>query len=258
MSRPARPVANVLGVSIDLVRLPDVLERIQAAITRDERQTLAYIHASGLCLAREQPWLREFLNACDLAYCDGMGVMLGARLLGERIPERLVLTDWSQSLVELAAQEGYTLYFLGNPPGAAERAARVMEARYPGVRILGCQDGFFDKSVRSPQNLAVIANINQAKPDILLVGFGMPAQERWLAENRAVLETSVVLTAGALFEYLAGDLRRGPRWMTEHYLEWLARILISPRRYWKRYLRDNLRFLYFILRQKFAQKSGSG
>lgn len=256
MSRRACPAANLLGVSIDLVRLPDVLARIQAAIAANERLTLAYIHVSGLCLAQEQPWLREFLNACDLAYCDGMGVMLGARLLGERIPAHLVLTDWAPVLVELAAKKGYTLYFLGNPPGAAERAAQVMETRYPGVRILGWQHGFFDQSSHSPQNQAVIVEINRARPDILLVGFGMPAQERWLAENRAALEVRVALTAGALFEYLSGDLRRGPRWMIDHYLEWLARLLISPRRYWKRYLRDNLRFLYFILRQKFSQKPG--
>ena len=97
----------------------------------------------------------------------------------------------------------------------------------------------------------MVEYINRIQPDILLVGFGMPLQEKWLSKNWDSLDVKIAITCGALFEYLSGDLKRGPRWMTDHYLEWLARMIISPRRYYKRYLRDNPLFLYRILKQKY-------
>jgi N-acetylglucosaminyldiphosphoundecaprenol N-acetyl-beta-D-mannosaminyltransferase len=117
---------------------------------------------------------------------------------------------------------------------------------------VGTHHGYFDQDAASAENAAVIAAINAAAPQLLLVGFGMPRQERWLAENRARLTVNVALTVGALFEYVAGTLPRGPRWATEHYLEWLARWWLSPRRYTRRYLHDNPLFLARILRQRWG------
>ena len=122
---------------------------------------------------------------------------------------------------------------------------------FPKLLISGTQHGYFNKNPGDIENSNVVEIINRAQPDILLVGFGMPLQEKWLSENRESLNVKIAITCGALFEYLSGDLKRGPRWMTEHYLEWLARMIISPRRYYKRYLRDNPIFLFRIIKQKF-------
>jgi N-acetylglucosaminyldiphosphoundecaprenol N-acetyl-beta-D-mannosaminyltransferase len=83
-----------------------------------------------------------------------------------------------------------------------------------------------------------------------MIGFGMPIQEKWLLENWDRIDANLAITVGALFEYVAGDLRRGPKWLTNNYLEWLARLLISPQRYLKRYIKDNVTFLYRIVRQR--------
>ena len=145
------------------------------------------------------------------------------------------------------------MFLLGNPPGVADSAANHLQARYPNLIVSGTSHGYFNKKPGYPQNEAVLQQIYQNRPNLLLVGFGMPTQERWLAENWSQLEVNVAITCGALFEYLAGDLRRGPSWMTENYLEWLARVIISPRRYGWRYLRDNPLFFYRILKQKYRQ-----
>jgi len=243
--------ANVLGVYIDCVRLEQVLALIRSAIQAQRRLLITHAHVMGLNIAYEQDWFRRFLNNADLVYCDGMGVKLGGRLLGYDIPERLTLADWMYPLAEMARSDGFSLFFLGNPPGTAEKAARRLQALYPGLKIAGTHHGYFDKTPGSSEDEAIVAQINASQPDILLVGFGMPAQERWLAENWEHLGAQVAITCGALFEYIAGDLPRGPRWMTEHYLEWLARLLISPRRYARRYLMDNPLFLYRLIKQKF-------
>jgi N-acetylglucosaminyldiphosphoundecaprenol N-acetyl-beta-D-mannosaminyltransferase len=243
--------ANILGVRVALLALPEVLEYIQRATQGDGRTLITHVHVMGLNLAYEQAWLRQFINQSNLVYADGMGVKVGGALLGYRIPQRFTLADWIWPLAEIAETGSLALFLLGNPPGAAERAADRLRERFPNLKIAGAYHGFFDKTPGSLENEQVVTQINATRPDILLVGFGMPAQERWLMENWPRLDARLAITCGALFEYLAGDLQRGPAWMTQHYLEWLARLLISPRRYWRRYLRDNPLFLYRILKQRF-------
>lgn len=242
---------NLLGVQVDTLRLPEVLALISQVIDAQQRALILHVNVTALCIAYETAWFRHFVNQANLVFCDGMGVQLGARILGHQIPERFTLADWMWPLAGMAQQRGYSFYFLGNPPGVARRAAERLKTRLANLAIVGTQHGFFDHAVDSPSNQAVLAQIRAARPNILMVGFGMPRQERWLSENWALLpEVNVVVSCGALFEYLSGNLKRGPRWMTDHYLEWLARVLISPRRYGWRYGRDNTLFLWRILRQK--------
>ena len=198
-------------------------------------------HCLNLCYA--DPALRGFFNAADVVFCDGAGVMLAARLLGRRIPERITYADWAWDLAAFAAAEGFSLFFLGARPGAAGAAAKRLKERHPELKISGVCDGYCDRS-------AAVREINAAAPDILLVGLGMPLQERWLMENRSRLEVGVALTGGAVFDYVSGRLRRGPRLLTDNGFEWLARLLAEPRRLWRRYLLGNPLFLVRVLRQR--------
>ena len=95
-----------------------------------------------------------------------------------------------------------------------------------------------------------LGRTNAVKPNILIVGFGTPLKERWLMENWDRIEVNVALTGGAVFDYVSGELRRAPRWMTDHGLEWLARLIIEPCRLWKRYLIGNPLFLWRVLKQR--------
>jgi N-acetylglucosaminyldiphosphoundecaprenol N-acetyl-beta-D-mannosaminyltransferase len=179
--------------------------------------------------------------------------MLAARLLGRRIPERITYADWAWRLAAFAEAEGFSLYLLGARPGMAQEAARRLQARYPDLEIVGVRHGFFDHAAGSPENEAVVREINDARPDILLVGMGMPLQEYWLMENRDRLQAGVVLTGGGVFDYVSGGLRRGPRILTHSGFEWLARLLVEPRRLWRRYLIGIPLFLLRVLRQCFVE-----
>lgn len=244
---------NVLGVHIDILGRIGLHEKISYYCDYDKKAVVAHANVHGLNIAYQLDWYRTFLNTSEIVFCDGFGVKWAARILGYRLPERITYADWTWSLAAYAEQHGYTLYFLGSRPGVAERAAQRLQERHPNLQIAGTNHGFFDKTCGSLENERVIHSINQAKPHILIVGFGMPLQERWLMDNWNRIEANVALPGGAVFDYVSGELRRGPRWMTDNGFEWLARLIIEPRRLWKRYVLGNPIFLWRVLRQRFGR-----
>jgi N-acetylglucosaminyldiphosphoundecaprenol N-acetyl-beta-D-mannosaminyltransferase len=245
---------EVLGVGVDPLTVEGLHERIERLIRWRSRGLVlnANVHCLNLCY--EDPELRGFLNGADVVFCDGAGVMLAARLLGGRIPERITYADWAWQLASFAEAQGFSVYLLGARPGVAEEAARRLEARYPDLKIIGVRHGFFDHDTHSPENEAIVEEINGARPDILLVGLGMPLQEHWLMKNRDRLNAGVALTGGAVFDYVSGKVRRGPCVLTDNGFEWLARLYQEPRRLWRRYLLGNPLFLLRVLRQRLVRK----
>jgi N-acetylglucosaminyldiphosphoundecaprenol N-acetyl-beta-D-mannosaminyltransferase len=228
---------TILGVRINDLSPTDLIDYISTYVAANRRA-----------------WVfRALLNRADLVFCDGFGVRLAAALLGKPLHHRLTPPDWFPDLCARFAAKGHTLYLLGSCPGITEQVANRLTAASPSLRIVGCGHGYFDKILGSPENQAVVDAINAASPDLLVVGFGMPAQERWIAENWPHLNTRVALPVGAMFDYLAGVTPRAPRWLTDHGLEWLGRLLIEPRRLWRRYILGNPLFLYRVLRQKFSR-----
>jgi N-acetylglucosaminyldiphosphoundecaprenol N-acetyl-beta-D-mannosaminyltransferase len=137
----------------------------------------------------------------------------------------------------------------------AKKAAARLKERYPNLKIAGIHHGYFDRTPGNPENEAVLREINAAKPDVLLVGFGMPLQERWLMQNWDKVDARVALTGGAVFDYVSGELKRGPRILTDNGFEWLARLLIEPQRLWRRYVVGNPLFLLRVLKQRLTRNA---
>jgi N-acetylglucosaminyldiphosphoundecaprenol N-acetyl-beta-D-mannosaminyltransferase len=250
MSRPSS--IELLGVSIDTLSLAALLDQIAVTAVAGRRLVVMNVNAHALNLAVELPKFRAILNSADIVFCDGYGVKLGALLQGKRIPHRYTPPDWIPCLANLCVTHNLSLYFLGAKPGVAQTAALRLQRKHPGLRIAGSQHGYFDKRPNSPVNAQVLEHINDSAPDILIVGFGMPSQEEWVADNWANLNVRVVLTAGAVFDYLAGSVLRAPRWITDAGLEWLGRLVIEPRRLWRRYLFGNVYFIWRVLLERFG------
>jgi N-acetylglucosaminyldiphosphoundecaprenol N-acetyl-beta-D-mannosaminyltransferase len=250
-----RERVNVLGVGVDPVTVAELHARILGFVREGRHALLLHANVHGLNLCYRDPELRSFFNAASLVFCDGAGVMLAACILGERIPERITYADWMWQLAAFAEREGLSLFLLGARPGVAERAAARLEERHPDLKIVGAHHGYFDRTVGAPENEAVVAEINAARPDLLLVGLGMPLQERWLMQNWDRLDARVALTGGAVFDYVSGELKRGPRVLTDNGFEWLARLLIEPGRLWRRYVVGNPIFLARVLVQRLTEES---
>jgi N-acetylglucosaminyldiphosphoundecaprenol N-acetyl-beta-D-mannosaminyltransferase len=240
----------VLGVPVDPVTVDELHGRMHAFIRAGARASILNANVHAINLACRHPWFATILQQADLVFCDGAGVQLGARILGQHLPERITYADWMWQLASWCEAEHLSLFLIGAEPGVADLAASRLRERHSGLRIAGTHHGFFDKAQRSAESVAAIRNINVARPDIVIVGFGMPAQERWVHDHRSMIDAPVVLTGGAAFAYVSGRLRRAPGWMTGHGLEWLGRLLIEPRRLMGRYLVGNPLFLARVLRER--------
>jgi len=240
----------ILGVKISAITLENLLALAGQIILENGRARLSTMNIHGVNLAYESPPYRALVNQSEVVTCDGFGLKWGARLLGRRLPERFTQADFLPRLAELACRCQFTLFFLGNRPGVAEKAAALLKERFPDLRIVGTHHGHFDLTPGSAENEAVLRAVNAARPNFLFVGLGMPRQDRWMIENWERLEVNIAMTCGAMLEYISGETPRGPRWMTEHGLEWLFRLSLEPRRLWKRYLLGNPLFLWRVLKQR--------
>lgn len=243
----------LLRVRVNPLPVSEVIGFICQTILSKKRAVLAYVNVYAINLAQEQAWFRAFLNEAALTFCDGFGVKWGAWLLGETLPYRYTPPDWFPALIRECDEHGFTLYFLGARPGVVEKFAEDIQQQYPHLKVVGTRHGYFNKTAGSAENRKVVAEINALKPDLLVVGMGMPVQERWLAENWLDLNARVALPVGAMFDYLTGASLRAPRWMTEHGLEWMGRLMVEPRRLAKRYLVGNPRFLWEITQQRLGR-----
>ena len=181
--------------------------------------------------AQQDAAFRVVLEEADLALADGQGILWAARRLGHPLRERVTGSDAVPALCALAAERSWRVYFLGAAPGVAAEAAQRLQAQHPGLIIAGCYAG----SPAAAEEDAICARILAAQPDLLLVAYGAPAQDLWIARHKARLGVPVSMGIGGTLDFVAGRVPRAPLWMRRHSLEWLFRLLIQPWR-WRRML----------------------
>ncbi len=257
VSRANGAVVDILGLQVQCHTREGLNEAIGRIIRSGGHAIVPNVNVHFANLSWRLPWLRDLFNSAPVNFCDGAGIQLAARLLGSRIVERITYGDWFASLAAYCQREQFRVYFLGGRPGVAAEASRRVATRHQGLVIAGVHHGYFDRERNSAENAEVIAAINRCRPDILLVALGMPLQEEWLAQNWDHIDAGVALTGGAILDYLSGRMLRPPAWMCRNGWEWLGRLLIEPRRLWKRYLIGNPLFLARVLRQGLLQGRSS-
>lgn len=240
----------LLGVKIDTFSLEQFLSALEERIASRQRTIISYVNVHAMNISYSRSWFQDFLNKSDLTFCDGVGIKLAARMTGQRLNHRFTPPDFMETICNDAVRSGWRIFFLGAKEGVAQRAATILAKKYPGLQIR-THHGYFEKNVESPENRSVVDRINKFHPDILVLGFGMPLQEKWIIENITSLNSTIFFPAGALFDYLSGEILRAPRWMTDNGLEWLGRLFVEPRRLWKRYVIGNPLFFWRIFKHHF-------
>jgi N-acetylglucosaminyldiphosphoundecaprenol N-acetyl-beta-D-mannosaminyltransferase len=247
----SRPSITILGIPFDNVTSCEALARIEQMIASRKPHYLATANVDFLVQAREDVELRRILFDADLILCDGTPLLWVSRLLGNPLPERVAGADVVPRLIELAAEKKYRLFLLGATPDSVNRAATNLRELYPELIIAGHYSPPFNKLIEMDHD-EIKARILAAKPDLLLVSFGCPKQEKWIAMHYRALGVPVAAGVGATIDFLAGKVLRAPVWMRHAGLEWVYRLLQEPRRLFRRYVKDLWIFSRSILAQWWA------
>ncbi|MBA2506958.1 MAG: WecB/TagA/CpsF family glycosyltransferase [Thermoleophilaceae bacterium] len=241
---PSAP-SPIFDVEVQTAPPADLLRQIVDWAEQRAHKRVSYVNAHVINQSFDLPELRHSLLSSDLVYCDGYGVRLAAKAIGLQVPHRMTGADWIWGVASLCEAKGRSIYLLGSEPGAAAEAAEALRRWYPRLQVTGTHHGFFDDD--SAHEERVIEHIAQQKPDILLVGMGTPRQEVFVERNFDRLDAGVVWTIGALFDYVSGRTPRAPHWLADRGMEWVFRLVIEPRRMWRRYLVGNPQFLKRVL-----------
>ena len=253
-----RKLLVILGVPIDDLNMNEALDRLEEFVVIGRKtgksHQVATVNADFVVKAQYDPELRYLLQESDMATADGMPLVWGARLLGVPLAERVAGADMIPALARRAAQKGYSLYLLGAAPGVAAKAGEILKEENPDLNIAGIISPPYSSVL--DMDRAVVENIKAANPDILLVAFGNPKQEKWIGLYGRELGVPVMIGVGGTLDFIAGTTKRAPMWMQRLGLEWMFRLMLEPRRLWRRYVVDLLVFGSFFARQWWVMRRG--
>lgn len=233
------PISHIFGLQLARAGRREMAQHILSRVGARKCSTINFVNAHCVNLAHEDAAYRDALNASDLLLPDGVGMEIAAKMSGTELGENLNGTDLFPELCREAEEEGTGLFLLGGLPGVADGAAEWATLHFPALRIAGTQSGYFDARDED----ALIERINRSHAGIILVGFGVPLQEKWIARNRHRLNAPVVMGVGGLFDYYSGRIPRAPQLVRALKSEWVWRLAMEPRRMAGRYIIGNAVFL---------------
>ena len=243
------PTATILKVKVHALTMAQTVALIEQFIASGQPHQLTTVNPEFVVEAQRDEEFRRIINGASLALPDGIGLLKAARFLRTTpLPERVAGSDLVVRLAELSHRKGYRIYFLGAREGVAEKAIERLKALYPLVNVAGSYAG----SPALAENEAIVGRILPTQPHILLVAYGAPKQDKWIARNLERLQIPVCIGVGGSFDFLAGATRRAPPWLQRLGLEWLHRLLTQPWR-WRRIWNAVPYFSWLVLRSWFGK-----
>ena len=253
-------IVMLLGVPFHDVTMTETLEYLDGLIAAGKPSYFATANVDFAAQASRDVELQRILFDADLVLCDGTPLIWVSRWLDAPLRERVAGSDLLPHLFDHAAQKGHRLFFLGSTDEVLGEACARAQAAYPGLIISGTYAPPFSKLL-DMNDSEILGRLRAARPDILLVAFGCPKQEKWIYRNYRNTEVPCAIGIGASLDFIAGKFKRAPVWMRRTGLEWMFRLLQEPRRLFNRYLLDLGFFALAVAKQKFSLRlrhSGTG
>lgn len=246
---------ELMGLGFDPIRMDEAV-RTCVAWCEGPRQPRSVITANAgiLCMMRRDPELAAACRAGDLNLADGMSAVWALGAKGTPVPERVAGVDLMARLLEEAGRRKLRVYYLGAKEEIVSTLARVSAEQHPGLVVAGYRNGYFGPA----DHPAIVEAIREARPHMLFVGMPSPFKENFLERHRARLDVPVLMGVGGSFDVLAGHIARAPVFMRKIGMEWAWRLLMEPRKMWKRYLTTNSEFLWVAGREALAHRLGLG
>lgn len=253
---PAWPVADTRtqrvrfgGVEFNNLTMEEAVLRVASLARGNMPSMVVTPNVDHVLRLQEDAEFAGLVARAEMVVADGQPIVWATRLLGKPLKERVAGSDLVPAVCAHAAKTGLRVFFFGGAPGSAAAAEQKLSELNPGLRSVGhyCPDYGFEKDpIKNDEALRII---REARPDILFVGLGSPKQERWIADHMDAYQVPVSLGIGVTFSFIAGDIKRAPRWMQKSGLEWFHRLCSEPGRLWHRYLVRGPMFVGVLARE---------
>ena len=241
---------NIFNIRLYPLRRAEFISIIRSNL-RNGNQTVQFGVNSATVndIVRNEEYGLAVANA-DLLNIDGMSVVWALRFLGYTVPERVATPDLAEGILRMAEKENFSVFFLGAKETVLLSCRNRLQENMPGLKIAGCRNGFY----KPEEEQSIVDLINQANPDILLIGMSSPKKELFCQLNRNSIRAKYILGVGGYFDILSGYTKRAPRWMQNIGMEWFFRFVQEPRRMWRRYLIGINQFFWIVLKEKFRKR----
>lgn len=237
-----------MDIHVNNLTLQEAADAIERFIVEKHKAYVVEVNTDVMIKIEEDPYLRQITNEADLVLIDGQPLVWIAKLHKRPIKEKVSGSDLSLELCRRAADKGHTMFILGGKDGIAELAKARMEVKYPGLQIVGTYAPPFGFEKDEQELSRIREMISALQPDIVLACFGCPKQEKWIYENYHAIDADIFLCAGATVDFLAGNVKRAPAWISRIGLEWFYRFLKEPKRLFKRYFVDDMKIFGLLIK----------
>lgn len=237
---------HFLNSNVDNLSMEETISRVEEIIFRRKPTQHVVINANKLNLMQKDVALRTIVNNSELINADGASVLLAGKILGKPLVERVTGIDLFLELLEKCEKKDYRPYFFGATQEVIEEVVNFIKKKYPNIDIAGYRNGYFD-ALNSDE---IVKQISDSKADLLFVGFSSPQKEYWINDHLEQMNVPFVMGVGGSFDVVAGKTKRAPKLWQKLGMEWLFRFIQEPRRMFKRYIIGNLKFLYYVGKER--------
>ena len=228
--------------------MSETIETIEQMILSDKKSYIVPINVDVVIKIENDNYLKKIIDEADMVLVDGKPLIWISKLHHKPVKAKISGSDLVPLLCEKAAKKGYSIFIIGGKEGIAKKAQEKLEGKYPNINIVGTYAPPFGFETNKRELDKINQMITEKAPDILIVCFGCPKQEKWIYENIESYNAKVSICAGATVDFLAGNVKRAPKWMSEHGLEWFYRFLQEPNRMFRRYFIDDLKIVKLIIK----------
>lgn len=236
----------LLNTYVNNVNMEETISAIEAMIAGDKKSYVVAINVDVVMKIENDGYLKKVVDNADMVLVDGKPLIWISKIHSKPVKAKISGSDLVPLLCEVAAEKGYKMFILGGADGIAKRAAKRLQHRLPDIQIVGTYAPPYGFENDEAELKKINDMISSAHPDILITCFGCPKQEKWIYDNIDKYDAKVSICAGATVDFLAGNVKRAPRWMSEHGLEWFYRFLQEPKRMFKRYFIDDVKILGLV------------
>lgn len=213
----------------------------------EDKLVVNTLNPHSYCVAKKDAFFREALQNSDILIPDGIGIVYATKLLYKTSIQRIAGADMHQHLLEEAQKNKLKVFYLGSSDSTLEKIEKRIKKDYSSIKV-GSFSPPFKPEFSDIENDKMIQVINQFSPDILFVGMTAPKQEKWVFANKDKIKANIIVSIGAVFDFYAGTINRAPNWVIKIGFEWLYRLIKEPRRMWRRYLINNSKFIWYVIK----------